>query len=84
VQTWCDFNKVDTTYLIIYYENSSFFWTLSGVVKPFRRIGFRCRVSGVSSRKVRAGLKPDTRHLKPEWQCPIILQIWDKSILITT
>jgi len=27
--------------------------------------GFRCRVSGVSSRKVRAGLKPDTRHLKP-------------------
>jgi hypothetical protein len=27
--------------------------------------GFRCRVSGVSSKKVRAGLKPDTRHLKP-------------------
>ena len=28
-------------------------------------LGFRCRVSGVSSKKVRAGLKPDTRHLKP-------------------
>ncbi len=27
--------------------------------------GFRFLVSGVSSKKVRAGLKPDTRHLKP-------------------
>ena len=27
--------------------------------------GFRCRVSGVSSEKARASLKPDTRHLKP-------------------
>ena len=28
-------------------------------------LGFRCRVSGVSSKKARTGLKPDTRHLKP-------------------
>ena len=35
------------TDLVIYYENSSFFWTLSGVVKPFPSMGFRCRVSGV-------------------------------------
>ena len=27
--------------------------------------GFRCRVSGVSSEKARASLKPDARHLKP-------------------
>ncbi len=26
---------------------------------------FRCRVSGVSSKKARASLKPDTRHLTP-------------------
>jgi len=26
---------------------------------------FRCQVSGVSSKKARASLKPDTRHLKP-------------------
>ena len=27
--------------------------------------GFRCRVSGISSEKAGASLKPDTRHLKP-------------------
>jgi hypothetical protein len=27
--------------------------------------GFRCRVSGVRRENARAGLKPDTRHLKP-------------------
>ena len=32
-------------------------WLLSTIV--------RCKVSGVSSEKVRASLKPDTRHLKP-------------------
>jgi hypothetical protein len=69
VQTWCDFNKVDTTYLIIYYENSSFFWTLSGVVKPFRRIGFRCSAEGGPGFRPALTfslLTPDTRHLKPE------------------
>jgi hypothetical protein len=70
--------------LIIYSENSSFFWTLSGVLKPFRRIGFRCRVSGFRPAPTFLLLTPETRHLKPECQCPIVLQIWDKSIFTTT
>jgi len=53
VGTLCMKNQADEEYsagflsamemssdLIIYYENSSFFWTLSGVLKPFRRIVF--------------------------------------------
>jgi hypothetical protein len=32
--------------LIIYYENSSSFLDIIGRSEPFRRIGFRCQVSG--------------------------------------
>jgi hypothetical protein len=41
---------IKTTDLVIYYENRSFFWTLSGVVKPSPSMGFRCQVSGRLSR----------------------------------
>ena len=41
-----DMNDIKTTDLVIYYENRSFFWTLSGVVKPSPSMGFRCQVSG--------------------------------------
>jgi hypothetical protein len=36
-------DKKINTDIIIYSENSSFFWTLSDVAKPFRRIGVRCQ-----------------------------------------
>jgi hypothetical protein len=39
---------------VIHYENSSFFWTLLGVMKPSLSIGFRCQVSVFSAT---AGLK---------------------------
>jgi len=65
-------NYFANTELIIYYEDNSFFWTLSGVLKPFRIIGFRCRVSGFRPALTFLLLTPETRHLKPECQCPII------------
>jgi len=34
-----------TTDLVIYYENSSFFWTLSGFMKLSASMGFSFRVS---------------------------------------
>ncbi len=44
-----DMKDIKTTDLVIYYENRSFFWTLSGVVKPSPSMGFRTgKVSGVS------------------------------------
>jgi hypothetical protein len=42
--------------LVKYYENSSFFWTLSGVVKPSPSMGFRCQR--------RLGLKSGQSNLK--------------------
>jgi hypothetical protein len=39
-----------TATLLIYYENSSFFWILSGAMKPSPNMGFRFRVSGQLSR----------------------------------
>ena len=38
----------------------------SGVVKPSRSIGFRCRVSGFRLVLAFSLLTPDTRHLKPK------------------
>jgi hypothetical protein len=51
-----------TTDLIIYYENSSFFWTLSGVLKPFQRIGFRPALTFL----LLTPGPPPAEHLKPE------------------
>ncbi len=47
--------------LVKYYENSSFFWTLSGVVKSSPSMGFRFRVSGVG----RKGERSDNQELDP-------------------
>ena len=41
-------------------EKTGFFWTLSGVVKPSRSIGFRCRVSGFRLALTFSLLTPDT------------------------
>ena len=51
--------KVKTD-LAKYYENSSFFWTLSGVVKPSPSMGFRFRVSGFRLALAFSLLTPDT------------------------
>jgi len=46
--------------LEIYYENSSFFWTLSGAMKPSPSMGFRFRVSGVRPALTFSLLTPET------------------------
>jgi hypothetical protein len=38
--------KLGITDVVLYYENRSFFGTLSGVMKPSPSMGFRCQVSG--------------------------------------
>jgi hypothetical protein len=53
------FTSVNTD-LVKYYENSSFFWTLSGVVKPSPSMGFRFRVSGFRLAFAFSLLTPDT------------------------
>ncbi|OQY14352.1 MAG: hypothetical protein B6I30_00830 [Desulfobacteraceae bacterium 4572_187] len=55
-------------------EKQVFFWSLSGVVKPSRSIGFRCRVSGFRLVLAFSLLTPDIRQPKPEGQCPIFTQ----------
>ena len=37
---------IPTSDLVIYYENSSFFWTISGEMKISLHMGFRFQVSG--------------------------------------
>jgi hypothetical protein len=48
------------SFLVKYYENSSFFWTLSGAVNPSPIIGFRCQVSGFRPTLAFSLLTPDT------------------------
>jgi hypothetical protein len=48
------------TNLVIYCENSSYFWTLSGMLKPFPSRGFRFRVSGFRPALGFSPLTPDT------------------------
>jgi len=57
-----------SSYLVLYYENSFFFRTLSGVMKPSPSIGFRCRVSGFRLALAFSLLTPDTRHLSDSVQ----------------